>query len=754
VITRGFIPAEVKAKTCDLKPANKKQGRETMKATKASALALCSAARIAMSSATLACLFASHAALAQNTPPAASETADDGTIIVTAQRREQALMSVPQAVQGLSGESLLRNGVTDIAQAISLVPSATTGATIGAGSTTYQIRAIAASETDGDPAVGYYLDNFAFTMPGRPYAPVATFYDLQRVEVLRGPSGTLYGLGSIGGTIKVLTKDPELDRTGGSVRASGNLVTGGKPGFSGDVMLNLPIINDKLALRGVLSYKRVGGYADIIPTGVKNDNPATTFTGRIKLLAKPTEDLTIRLSAWRNNTKQRWSDRITFADPASIDQQFGEALSDYWLFSGDIEYDLGFATIQSSTGHIKNTVISNNGGFIPGIGNFVSLWPLTTHNFNEDIRLTSNGSGPLQYIFGFFYQNGDTFGGQTVQLPDFVVAPGVKGFNTVNDRNRLFSSGWAVYGQATYSIFDRKLDLTVGGRYYQERRRFVENSQLEIAGSVIPNSSTTRSSSSTFNPRFNLAYHAGQGGLLYVEAAKGFRSGAISSASIVGASNAVLGVNLSNISPPDTLWNYEAGMKWGLFDNTVQFELAGYYVDWPRAQIELSPALQTIVAQVGDVRGYGIEPSITWRTPMKGLTLTFNGNFNSTTIHNVAAPIVAKIPQLREGNQLPGTAKTTFNLGGSYQTPIGGNGLELRLNARYSYRSRQQSIFNGVYAPFNGIGYARASIGTDRWEAGIFTDNIGNTVGPLNRPGGQNQIVYPRTIGISLEGRF
>ncbi|WP_295528067.1 TonB-dependent receptor [Novosphingobium sp. Chol11] len=725
-----------------------------MKATKARTLALRSAARIAMSSATLAFMFVSQAALAQNTPPGSSETTDDGTIIVTAQRREQALMSVPQAVQGLSGESLLRNGVTDIAQAISLVPSATTGATIGAGSTTYQIRAIAASETDGDPAVGYYLDNFAFTMPGRPYAPVATFYDLQRVEVLRGPSGTLYGLGSIGGTIKVLTKDPELDRTGGSVRASGNLVTGGKPGFSGDVMLNLPIINDKLALRGVLSYKRVGGYADIIPTGVRNDNPATTFTGRLKLLAKPTEDLTIRLSAWRNNTKQRWSDRITFADPASIDQQFGEALSDYWLFSGDIEYDLGFATLQSSTGHIKNSVISNNGGFIPGIGNFVSLWPLTTHNFNEDIRLTSNGSGPLQYIFGFFYQNGDTFGGQTVQLPDFVVAPGVNGFNTVNDRNQLFSTGWAVYGQATYSVFDRKLDLTVGGRYYQERRRFVENSQLEIAGSVIPNQSTTRSSSSTFNPRFNVAYHAGQSGLLYVEAAKGFRSGAISSASIVGASNAVLGVNLSNISPPDTLWNYEAGMKWSLFDNTVQFELAGYYVDWPRAQIELSPALQTIVAQVGDVRGYGIEPSITWRTPLRGLTLNFNGNFNSTTIHNVAAPIVARIPQLRDGNQLPGTAKTTFNLGGSYQTPIGSNGLELRLNARYSYRSRQQSIFNGVYAPFNGIGYARASIGTDRWEAGIFTDNIGNTVGPLNRPGGQNQIVYPRTIGISLEGRF
>lgn len=710
--------------------------------------------RIVASTAALTLVLASNAALAQQDPPAKEQNADDGTIIVTAQRREQALMSVPQAVQGLSGEALLRSGVTDLGQAISLVPSATTGSTIGAGSTTYQIRAIAASETDGDPAVGYYLDNFAFTMPGRPYAPVATFYDLNRVEVLRGPSGTLYGLGSIGGTIKVLTNDPELDRTGGSVRASGNLVTGGKPGYSGDLMLNLPIVTDKVALRGVLSYKRVGGYADIIPTGVKNDNPSTSFTGRLKLLATPTENLTIRLSAWRNNTKQRWSDRITFAEPASIDGRFGEALSDYWLFSGDIEYDLGFATLQSSTGHIKNTVISNNGGFIPGIGNFSSLWPLTTNNFNEDLRLTSSGSGPLQYIAGFFYQKGNTFGGQTVQLPDFVLGPGVIGFNTVNDRNQIFSEGWAVYGDATYSAFDRKLDVTVGGRYYTEKRRFVENSQLEIAGSIIPNSSTTRSSNNTFNPRFNIAYHASDDGLLYAGATKGFRSGAISSASIVGASNAVLGVNLSNISPPDTLWNYEAGLKWGLFDNTLQIELAGYYVDWPRAQIELSPALQTIVAQVGDVRGHGIEPSITWRSPLQGLTFNFNGNFNSTTIHNVAAPIVAKIPQLREGNQLPGTAKTTFNVGSSYRTDIGSDGLELRLSARYSYRSRQQSIFNGAYAAFNGIGYARASIGTDRWEAGIFTDNIGNTVGPLNKPGGQNQIVYPRTIGLSIEGKF
>lgn len=688
---------------------------------------------------------------------AAKPAGDEGIteVVVTAQRRQQALLDVPQAVQAMSGVNLVRSGVTDIQQAISLIPSATTNSTIGAGSTTFQIRGVAASETDGDASVGYYLDNFAFSMPGRPYAPVADFYDLTRVEVLRGPSGTLYGLGSLGGTIKVLTNDPVLDHFEGSVRATGNLTTGGEPGWSGDLMLNVPLAGDKVALRGVASYKRIGGYADIIPSNETNGNPSHSFNGRVKLLAKPDENLTIRLAYWRNDTKQKYSNRITYIDPPRLDQTFGEANSNYSLGTGDIEYDLGFATLQSSTGYIKNTVISNNGGFIPlPVGHFVSLWPLETKNFNEDLRLSSNGEGDFHYIVGAFYQNGSTFGGQTVQLPDFQVAPGIVGFNTVNDKNKLTSKSWAVYGEGTYSTLNRKLDLTVGGRYYQETRQFDENSQLEIAGTVIPNQSTTKAKHNTFNPRFNIAYHPTDDGMIYVEAAKGFRSGAITSASIMGASNAVMGTNLSNISPPDTLWNYEAGLKWALFNRSVTLELAGYYLDWSNAQIELSPALQTIVAQVGDVTGRGIEPSITWKTPAQGLTLHFSGNFNKTTIKHVPAAVVAAIPHLADGNQLPGTAKTTFTLAGEYETPISNSALTLRLNGRYSYRSSQQSIFNGAYAPFIGLGYASASVGNDRWEAGLFVDNVGNTVGPVSKPGGQNQIAYPRTIGISVETKF
>jgi iron complex outermembrane receptor protein len=136
------------------------------------------------------------------------------------------------------------------------------------------------------------------------------------------------------------------------------------------------------------------------------------------------------------------------------------------------------------------------------------------------------------------------------------------------------------------------------------------------------------------------------------------------------------------------------------------------------------------------------------------LTLQFAGNFNKTTIKNVPTRIALSIPQLRNGNQLPGTAKTTFTIAGSYNKALGDSGLQFRANARYSYRSKQQSIFDGAYAPYNGVGYARASVGNGTWEAGVFCDNVTNAVGPIDKPGGQNHIIYPRTFGVSLENRF
>jgi outer membrane receptor protein involved in Fe transport len=686
-----------------------------------------------------------------NDNDANENAASSNSIIVTAQRRDQVLADVPQSVQAIGGETLKALGIEQLQDVIALVPSATIGSTISVGSNTFQIRGVAASETDGDATVGFYLDNFAFSMPGRPYAPATDFYDLDRIEVLRGPSGTLYGLGSLGGTIKVLTMDPDLSDTQLSTRVSANTTNGGQPGAGADAMFNLPLSDGKLALRGVVSYKTIGGFADNIATGQDDANDANSFSARFKLRAEPTEQLTIQLAAWYNRSNQDFSNRITIAEPPILNQTFGIANSNYTLLTADISYEMDFATLLSTTGYIDNTVVVNNAGFIPGIGDFASFWPLETKNFNQDLRLASNGNGPLVWIVGFFYQDGQTEGGQSVQLPDLPVG-GQLGLETFND-NLLTSKAWAVYADATYSLIDGLIDFTVGGRYFEEKRTFDENSSITLveAGVVVPTVGIDRANNNTFNPRLNISLHPTDNGMIYAEVAKGFRSGAITSTSIVSGANGALGTNFDNSSPPDTLWNYEAGIKWAL--GTIDVSLAGYIFDWQDAQIELSPTLQSIVVPIGDVRGKGIDAEVSWRTPFQGLSLQAAGNINETQLRDVIPEVAAALPWLESGSQLPGTAKKTFSATASYFSDLG-DGWDLRMNGRYSYRSRQQSVFDGVFAPWNGFGSARVGVAKDDLEISLFSNNIGNSGRPISRPGGQFQVPYPRTIGISMEKRF
>jgi outer membrane receptor protein involved in Fe transport len=714
--------------------------------------------------------YAADAADATSTAPAPkSTTAPEGLdeIVVTAQRREERIDKVPQAVQAISGPELTREGVENIAQTIALIPSATTASTIGPGATVYQIRGVASGETDGDATVGYYLDNFAFSMPGRPYAPVADFYDMNRVEVLRGPSGTLYGLGSLGGTIKVLTNDPALDKYEGSVRVTGGQTANAYGDYSGDMMFNAPLVDDVLAVRGVLSYKHQSGYAYIIPSEEKNGNPVDSMTARIKVLAKPTDALTVEVSYWHQFTHTKYSDRITYPDnptyggPA-VDQTFGVAPSNYDLGTLDLAYNFGFATLQSTSGYLDNTVISNNGGFIPGIGNFTSFWPLETKEFNEDLRLVSNGTGALRWIGGLFFENADTIGGQSVALPDYSL-PGLgddSGYATTNNNKTISESG-AVYGEGTYTVFNGLLDLTAGGRYYRENRTFNQNSAFivfypDAPNAVTPTINSTKVIEHTFNPHFNVSVHPTDDGIVFVDVAKGFRSGAITSSAIIEGANAALGTHFTSASSPDTLWNYELGTKWSFFDSLVKVEAIGYIFDWKDAQIELSPTLQTVVVPAGNVRGRGADLSLDWRLWNTGFVTKLSGNINQTTLSSVPVEISTGLPQIADGHQLPGTAKSSFTFLENYTHALSFPGdWDFYADLRYSARARQQSVFTGgAYAPYVGLASTRFGISNKHYDFAVYGDNLTDSRGPLDTTGGQYQIPYPRVIGLSFEAKL
>ena len=673
-------------------------------------------------------------------------------IVVTAQRREQNISDVSQAVQALSGDDLDELNITNFEEMITLIPGAIQNSTISHGSNVYSIRGVAASETDGDATVGYYLDNFAFSIPGRPYAPVTDLYDTERVEVLRGPSGTLYGLGSLGGTIKVITKDPVIGEFEGSFKATVSEIDDGDSSYTGDIVINAPI-SDNAAIRAVLSIKDIGGWAEIIPSDQTDGNPYEALTGRLKLLVEPNEKTSVKFTYWRQDSEQEYANRLTYPSPPAIDNVFGETFSDYTIYILDVAYDLGFAMLESTTGYMENTVISNNGGFIPGIGNFSSLWPLESENFNEDIRLTSKSEGAWSWIIGAFYQDGETFGGQDVLLPDF-------GFNSINASNLLSSESWAIYGEASRTSEDEKWVLTIGGRYYEEKRGFNENSSVELLtpltgapDPIVTNTVGTDSATNdTFNPRLNVAYYPSENSMLYFEAAKGFRSGSITSTAIMTASNATLGgTNYDNASEPDTLWNYTIGGKWNF--GSVSIDLAAFFYDWGDAQVEISPALQTIVIPVADIEGRGIDLTIAWDTPIDGLSLYFSGNTNEVELDNVDEAIVTKLPFMGDGSQLPGTAKSTYSIRANLIRPLN-NDMTLNANALFVQRDSVQSVFDGRIAPSIELLNANIGVSKNNWKFGLFGRNLTEEEGPMSMVGGQHSIPFPRTIGLSLETNF
>lgn len=699
-------------------------------------------------------------------PYALSEDTDTSRvleeIVVTAQRREQAISDVPQSLQAFTGDYMEDASIKSIGDTIDLIPSASQVASISAASTVYQIRAISPSEGTGDATVGYYLDNFPYALTGLAYAPVVDYFDIDRVEVLRGPSGTLYGLGSLGGTIKTITKEPKLDRFEGAVKVSGAWSDDADASSSADLMLNTPLIEDKLALRAVVSWRDRGGYAEIIPYSKENGNGSEKTTSRIQLLAQPTDKLSMKLSWWNSRARQDYLDRVTFADPPRIDNTAGSGDSDYDIYVADVEYDLGFATLLSTTGYLKNEISDDNDGCIAlPVGCFESQIPNDSKSINQDLRITGDTmGGSLSYIVGLFYQDAETEGGQDVLLPDNTQVPGNLGLEILNN-NLTESESWAIYGEGTYSFPDLPLELTVGLRYYREERTFDQQSSLELLslGILSPTVGTSGYDEDTYNPRVNLSWRPTSNGMVYIGATKGFRSGAINSTAQVDAANAALGSNFTPTNGPDELWNYELGTKWTLFDGALDVNAAVYRIDWSDAQIAISPAAQFIIVPMGDVEGTGFDLEFLWRTPVAGLTVSASGNVNNTELEDVDPLIQAssapRLVYMKNGNQLVGTVEKTFATVVNYAHPRPlYDDWMLNFNMRYTYRGEQQSSYDGRYTPSIELGYLRLSVGNDRYELELFADNVTDEPGPISVPGGQNVVPYPRTIGLGLQARF
>ncbi|CAN5492679.1 TonB-dependent receptor [soil metagenome] len=680
-----------------------------------------------------------------NTVPRDS-LASAADIVVTAQRRSQSLIDVPAAVQAFTGDALVRQGVSDLKESINLIPSASKPAEMSQGTETFQIRSVSSGQVIGDPTVGFYLDDFAYSLAGFPYAPSTNVYDIQRLEVIRGPGGTLYGQGSFGGTIRLLTNEPDLTEFGGSYLLSGSLTNGGAPNASANFMVNIPVLTDTLAIRGVMSFDHRGGFVEFPTLGIRNGNDSDNLSGRLKLLYQASHRLKILISYNRQRIEQGFTNRIDNIDPPTAnDTGIGYTPHRYSLLTGQIDYDLGFANLTSITGHLKIKTGLRAVGSSGGID-----YDITTTNkgktTSQEARLTSEDS-PFNWVIGGYYRTSSTISDQNFTVND----PGYSALQ----HDIVSAKSYALYGEASVDLFNNKLTPTVGLRQYWQKSGYDEKSTLVLFNP--PNSTITASNitgrGKAFIPKFNLAWHIPNSGMLYGEVAKGFRSGAIQSASAV-TTIALVGVNTSQILDPDSLWNYEMGVKFRALNNKLQVELAFYQYNWKDAQIQFSPTGLAAIAQAGDVRGRGVDLTLHYRTPISGLQLQFAGNINQAKLRNVPTAITAALPALTNGHRLPGSPKSTATIMADFSRPLANSEYSILINGRYSYRGRQQDVISGFYSGDLNLLSARFGLGIRGVEAYLFADNILNEKGPSEIAAQRFVRPYPRTLGVSLSGKF
>ncbi len=674
--------------------------------------------------------------------PANSTDASAGAkveeIIVTAQKRAELSRNVPLSVSAFTTKTLEDSGAARLADFLGTVPG------VGIvdderGTASVEIRGV--NSTFGAALVGYYIDELPFSLLGNNFGPDVRTYDLERVEVLRGPQGTLYGDGSIGGTIRILTRDPDLQALHANVDLTGSSTSGGDGSYAAKGMLNVPLKENVLGLRVVASKEDFGGWVDNLTSGVENQNERTIGNYRAKLRFAPDDRLDVVLSAWRSEQDSD-AEAVSFADGTARRDPIVRA-TDYDLYSATIRYHFSAFDLVSATSKMKYD--QKAAGFLFGGRLIINQ---AADVLSEELRFTSNSSGRFRWTGGLFYrklEETSLFG---------LVIPPVLNLNVPGGGT---SESYAVFGEGTVAL-SGKLDLTFGLRYFNDDRADtspVDPATLAQLRAVDPTFSPGKKVSfNTFNPRLNLALHPNADWLLYTNIAKGFRSGLIQGMSSLTAA-ALNNINIPLGVEPETMWSYEVGAKGTLAGGRMLLEGAVYYNDWRDLQVNaVVDPISTVNGFLngGDARIVGAELSATF-LPVDGLTLRLTGgHLNAEFIEDVPGTTI------RKGERVNGVPETSASASATYRWPLTAS-LGGFVFGTVQYTSERTDIVN-VALPSDATTIAGLRVGVEQksWSTYLFVDNITDEDGALDvyfsSYTGESTRPRPRTYGLNVRLDF
>ncbi len=673
-------------------------------------------------------------------------------VYVTAQKREQSLMEVPVALQAFSGAELDKRGLGDLTRFINEIPGASTNLSWGPAITQVQLRGSGITGQQGSAAVAFYIDDVPFSIPNAQLAPISNMFDLERVEVLRGPQGTLWGLGSLGGTIRYITPDPDLTGFSGKFRGEISTMDDGGTGYRGDAMINIPLAEDKFGIRMSAGIDDFSGFSEAVDfPDEKNVNDGDTKYFRAKAMWQASENVDLRASYMHIETDMGFNNVVEILEPPTIGaggglRGFTSAETD--LFNFTLNWSLGFADLVSTTTYLDHYGPFGIGfGAAPVNGSVLSSTDAT--GTSQEVRLVSNSDSPSSWIAGFLYNDSEAKFDTTLKF-DWDFLQGLAGSDTVLD---IGSKSYALFGEFSYDFMDGKLVPLVGLRYYEDDRTFSERG---VIGSGTPSETPlpgykSEDEFSNWNPRFNLSYYPNDSTTYWFNVAKGFRSGSQQTSVAVLAAQ-LDGIAADQAIEPDSVWSYELGGKWMLADDRFALEIVPYYSEFNDVQVQYITSLGLVsVITGGDSEIYGVESGLSWLTPVEGLTFSANGTVLDTEWTNVSQIVEDAVPGITEGDSVPWTPKWSYMVAAEYTRPIGnftGYG-----HVAFSRRGKQFSFNYEDSATITDLSM-RIGLERNNWGFYAFGDNLFDERGPALVSGSSLYTYTPRRIGLMVQVDF
>ncbi len=737
-------------------------------------------------------------------------------IVVTANKRRENARKVPGSIGVISGRELLDHHIENYEDITRTLPGVSFAAHNGPGQDNISIRGV--SSTVGNPTVGIYLDEVPIiTQNGYEGMAQPRILDLDRVEVLRGPQGTLYGASSEGGTIRFITNQPDLDKYSATINSDVSGTVHGGPNSDQQAAVNIPVVKDVFALRVAGELLNNSGWIDnetlsgaLNKSGTNYDRGGVVHvTGKLQLA----DDFTVTPSFFYQNLFT--GDSPNFFENLGYynqDKQVREHINDVmYIPSLTIHKGLfGLADVSSITSYFQRDIVRQaDGTFFNSaaiaqffldpafpakqpqndaiLGNIPSPVLFTEHfkTVTQEVRLASKANQRLRWVVGFFYSD------QRWTHYDYETAPGfgaafqdIYGENINNSilgqpgNPNLWNNDlvWFVYdhnditqyagfGQLDFDL-TRRLHLSAGERYVYAKETFSEvgGGFFDIGGAGTRGTPYVQSATFTApTPKFSATYDVAPNATIYATIAKGFRLGGATTpntnASCIPGLQQLGFNNPPNTYGSDQLWSYELGSKALLLHNTLSVNVAGYYIDWSRIQQTITIPIcgGAFNYNVGDAEAYGGEVETRYRPAfVPGLTVGANAGAEHATITSTINAQTAAV-----GENVLFTPTWSASAIADYYHPLSRH-MTGFIRADYDWVGPSNGSFTNTDPNFRDPAYGvlNASVGVELagWRSALYAQNLLDNKTIIQRPiinsVTEAYTLRPLTVGVQVSKRF